>query len=138
MGKGREAVDPDKIPWDALRTIVSQSVFGGKIDNDFDHKILQSLVDYFFRKETFNKEYPLFKSMEADPLTIPDFKTYKDFKQWTQELPNTESPAWAGLPLNVEKLNLIKRSGRLITEIKLIQDTEDSVGSSAAISATDG
>jgi dynein heavy chain 1 len=40
MGVGREAVDPDKIPWDALRAIVSQSVFGGKIDNDFDHKIL--------------------------------------------------------------------------------------------------
>jgi|TARA_B110000285_G_scaffold217808_1_gene266596 dynein heavy chain 1 len=105
MGKGREAVDPDKIPWDALRTIVSESVFGGKIDNDFDHKILQSLVNYFFRKETFDKEYPLFKSMEAEPLTIPDYKTYKDFKQWTQDLPATESPAWSGLPLNVEKLN---------------------------------
>lgn len=36
MGQGREAIDPDKIPWDALRTLISQSIFGGKIDNEFD------------------------------------------------------------------------------------------------------
>lgn len=40
MGQGREAIDPDKIPWDALRTLSHQSIFGGKIDNDFDLKIL--------------------------------------------------------------------------------------------------
>jgi dynein heavy chain 1 len=64
MGQGREAIDPDKIPWDALRTLASQSIFGGKIDNEFDLKILQSLVDYFFRKETFNVDYPMFNSLE--------------------------------------------------------------------------
>jgi len=40
MGKGRTNIDPDKIPWDALRTLISESVFGGKIDNEFDNKIL--------------------------------------------------------------------------------------------------
>ena len=66
MGKGREAIDPDKIPWDALGTLISQSIFGGKIDNEFDQKILQSLVHYFFRRETFDVDYPLFNSVE-DP-----------------------------------------------------------------------
>jgi dynein heavy chain 1 len=45
MGAGRTNVDPDKIPWDALRTLIAQSVFGGKIDNEYDQKICQSLVD---------------------------------------------------------------------------------------------
>jgi len=108
MGKGREAVDPDKIPWDALQTLVSQSIFGGKIDNDFDHKILLSLVKYFFRKETYNMNYPLFASVESDPLTIPDAKDYKGFFEWTKQLPNIESPEWSGLPLNVEKINRIR------------------------------
>lgn len=40
MGSGREVIDPDNIPWDALRTLASQSIFGGKVDNDFDLKIL--------------------------------------------------------------------------------------------------
>lgn len=60
MGKNRTNIDPDKIPWDALRTLIAQSVFGGKIDNDFDNKILQSLVDQFFRPQSFNTDFQLF------------------------------------------------------------------------------
>lgn len=45
MGKDRANIDPEKIPWDALRTLIGQSVFGGKIDNEFDNKILFSLVN---------------------------------------------------------------------------------------------
>lgn len=67
MGKDRQNVDPDKIPWDALRTLIGQSIFGGKIDNEFDNKILNSLVNQFFRPESFNFEFPLFAvSEESD------------------------------------------------------------------------
>jgi dynein heavy chain 1 len=128
MGQGREVIDPDKIPWDALRTLASQSIFGGKVDNDFDLRILQSLVDYFFRKETFNVDYPLFDSLEAgsgSQLVVPDVKGYKDFLAWIKALPSTESPAWSGLPLNVETLNRIKQAEALINNIKLIQGTGD-------------
>jgi len=128
MGQGREVVDPDSIPWDALKALVSQSIFGGKIDNEFDLKILQSLVDYFFCKESFNMDYPLFESMDVDPnsrLTIPEHKQYAQFSDWIKQLPDVESPAWSGLPLNVEKLNRIRESSRLMMNTKLIQGTED-------------
>lgn len=143
MGQGREAIDPDKIPWDALRTLAGQSIFGGKVDNDFDLKILQSLVNYFFRKETFNVDYPLFDSLEAgagDALVIPDMKTYKDFLAWIKALPSTESPAWSGLPLNVETLNRIKQAEALINNTKLIQGTgeEEMGGSGGAGDSGDG
>jgi len=43
-------------------------------------------------------------------------------------LPNVESPAWSGLPLNVEKLNRIRQANALINNVKLIQGTgEDDV-----------
>jgi dynein heavy chain 1 len=131
MGKGRESIDPDKIPWDALRALVSQSIFGGKIDNEFDQKILQSLVNYFFRKETFDMNYPLFDSLDSseDKLTVPEVKQYNEFFKWIKELPEVESPIWSGLPLNVEKLNRINESGRLMTNIKLIQGTDENEGS---------
>jgi hypothetical protein len=46
---------------------------------------------------------------------MPDFKCYKDFVAWTKELPNAESPAWSGLPLNVESLVRIKQAEALIS-----------------------
>jgi len=40
-------------------------------------------------------------------------------------LPNIESPAWSGLPLNVEKLNRMKQAERLLKNMRLIQGTGD-------------
>ena len=34
--QGRTNLPPEKVPWDALRTLLSQCIYGGKIDNDFD------------------------------------------------------------------------------------------------------
>ena len=41
--KDRTNISPDNIPWDAIRTIIHQSKYDGKIDNEYDMKIL----DYF-------------------------------------------------------------------------------------------
>jgi len=34
--KGRTNLPPEKVPWDAFRTLLSQCIYGGKIDNEFD------------------------------------------------------------------------------------------------------
>ena len=80
MGKDRTNIDPERIPWDALRTLIGQSVFGGKIDNEFDNKILTSLVNQFFRPESFNMDFPLFSvppESSEQVLKVPDVKNYK-------------------------------------------------------------
>ena len=59
--KGLPNIDPAKIPWDAVKSLISQSLYGGKIDNEFDGKILSSLADQLFRAETFNPDFELFK-----------------------------------------------------------------------------
>lgn len=56
---------------------------------------------------------------------IPDFKCYKDFYAWTKQLPDIESPAWSGLPLNVENLNRIRQAENLIASSNLLQGTDD-------------
>ena len=129
IGKDRTNVDPNKIPWDALRTLIGQSVFGGKIDNEFDNKILQSLVNQFFRPESFNFEFGLFTVPpdSTEPvLKVPDVKNHKSFMQWIREaLPDVESPSWSGLPLNVEKLVRERQTLAVIANMKLLQGTGD-------------
>jgi dynein heavy chain 1 len=74
FGKDKNNIDPDKIPWDAIRTIISQSMYGGKIDNEYDHKILESLVSLYFNTKAYNLDYPLFKasSSTTNMITIPE------------------------------------------------------------------
>ena len=34
--QGRTNLAPDKVPWSAFRTLLSQCIYGGRIDNEFD------------------------------------------------------------------------------------------------------
>ena len=129
MGKGRMNIDPDKIPWDALRTLISQSIFGGKIDNEFDNKILNSLVDRFFRAESYGLGFKLFEpavgANEDETLIIPEARSHAEFVQWIKGITLPETPAWSGLPNNVEKIVRERQGKNLLDKIKLLQGTGD-------------
>lgn len=34
--QGRTNLPPEKVPWETFRTLLSQCIYGGKIDNEFD------------------------------------------------------------------------------------------------------
>lgn len=72
MGE-RTNISPEKLPWDALRTILTQNLYGGKIDNEYDHKILASLVERYFTPKSFDPTYSLFESPGGESvLTVPE------------------------------------------------------------------
>lgn len=128
QGKEKTNIDPEKIPWDAIRTIISQSMYGGKIDNEYDMKILESLVNLYFNQKTYEYNYPLFKSSKntnSQVLTIPDKRNNAGYMEWINSLPSVESPEWSGLPNNAEKLVRETAARRFITEMNKIQGVED-------------
>lgn len=47
---GRANVSPEKLPWHTLRSLLSQCIYGGKIDNIFDQvmKCFQSTFNCYF------------------------------------------------------------------------------------------
>jgi dynein heavy chain 1, cytosolic len=128
FAKDKSNIDPDKIPWDAIRTIISQSMYGGKIDNEYDHKILDSLVSLYFNPKAFNLNYPLFKSSKnstSQVITIPERRNNAGYLEWIENLPAVENPEWSGLPNNAEKLLRELESSRFIQEMNKIQGVED-------------
>jgi dynein heavy chain 1 len=126
--KDRSNISPKQIPWDAIRTIIHQSMYGGKIDNDYDMKILESLVNLYFNEKTYDYNYPLFKTSsenQSNVLKVPDKSNNAGYLEWINALPNVESPEWSGLPNNAEKLVRETASNRFITEMNKIQGVED-------------
>jgi dynein heavy chain 1, cytosolic len=125
LGTNRSNIDPEKIPWDAIKTLISQSVFGGKIDNEFDQKILLSLVDKFFNARVYEEGFKLFDppvGTDEESLVVPDnAKSHKDYLSFIMnDIKLTETPAWSGLPNNVEKIVRERAANSLIANIKLI------------------
>ena len=105
VAKGRANVDPASIPWDAIRTLVKQSVYGGRVDSDFDQRIVDAFVDGLFTPHAYNVDFDLVPSVTGEQiLTVPDGTKLEHFLSWVQQLPDREPPSWLSLPPTAERV----------------------------------
>ena len=51
---------------------MSQCIYGGRIDNEFDQRLLTSFVDKLFTKESFDADFSLVTGVEGKDITMPD------------------------------------------------------------------
>ena len=118
VSSGRTHVSPHDIPWSALRALLAESVYGGRIDNEFDQRLLQGALKDLFVPEAFNADFPLVQRWTAgsgeaatsEPLVCaPRATTQAQFLEWVSKLPSTQSPEWLGLPAAAESRMLALR-----------------------------
>ncbi len=105
--RGKANIDPAQIPWDALRTLVKQSVYGGRVDSDFDQRILDSFVDSLFTARAYNVDFDLVPAVAgatAQMLTAPEGTKMEHFLTWVNALPEREPPSWLSLPPTAERV----------------------------------
>lgn len=62
----RNNLPPEKIPWEAIKVFLTQNLYGGKVDNNYDLKVLVSLVEEFFTKASFDTGFKLYRSINED------------------------------------------------------------------------
>jgi dynein heavy chain 1 len=118
VAKGRANVNPATIPWDALRSLVKQSVYGGRIDSDFDQRILDAFVDNVFTPSAYNVDFNLVPGIAgAQVLEAPDGTKMEHFLSWVQGLPDREPPSWLSLPPTAERVIAIAQGDKNILHI---------------------
>lgn len=76
-------------------------------------------VNKLFTKKTFEQDFVLVSNVEGKNLTMPEGIRREQFVQWTDGLPDTQSPVWMGLPSNAEKV-LLTTQGRSYSHAMLI------------------
>lgn len=126
---GRTNLPPEKVPWDALVTLLSQSIYGGKIDNDFDQRLLLSFLTKLFTEKSFEADFPLVANVDGPGdlrhITMPDGTRRDQFLKWIEALADRQTPSWLGLPNNAEKVLLTTRGTDLISKLLKMQQLED-------------
>ncbi|MEQ2219816.1 hypothetical protein XENOCAPTIV_024743 [Xenoophorus captivus] len=109
----------DKIPWAALKTLMAQSIYGGRIDNEFDQRLLITFLDRIFTKGSFDSEFKLALKVDGQKdIKMPDGIRREEFMHWVELLPDTQTPSWLGLPSNAEKVLLTTQGRRLICPLQ--------------------
>jgi dynein heavy chain 1 len=69
----RAHINPEELPWHALRTLLSQSLYGGRIDHLFDQAALDSFIEQIFNANSYTSSAVLARDQAGVPLiTLPD------------------------------------------------------------------
>lgn len=122
----RANLPPEKIPWDAIVTLLSQSIYGGKIDNDFDQRLLASFLGKLFTAHSFEADFALVGNVEGQRhITMPDGTRRDQFLKWIESLADRQTPSWLGLPNNAEKVLLTTHGTDLVSKLLKMQQLED-------------
>lgn len=127
---GRTNLPPEKVPWDALVTLLSQCIYGGKIDNDFDQRLLASFLRKLFTPRSFEADFALVANVDGVQsnqrhITMPDGTRRDHFLKWIELLSDRQTPSWLGLPNNAEKVLLTTRGTDLVSKLLKMQQLED-------------
>ncbi|XP_028677485.1 cytoplasmic dynein 1 heavy chain 1 isoform X2 [Erpetoichthys calabaricus] len=124
--KGRQNISPDKIPWTALKTLMAQSIYGGRIDNEFDQRLLNTFLERIFTTGSFDSEFKLAYKVDGHKdIQMPDGIRREEFVHWVEMLPDTQTPSWLGLPPNAEKVLLTTQGIDMISKMLKMQMLED-------------
>ncbi|XP_034530779.1 cytoplasmic dynein 1 heavy chain 1 [Notolabrus celidotus] len=124
--KGRQNIAPDKIPWAALKTLMALSIYGGRIDNEFDQRLLNTFLDRIFTKRSFDSEFKLALKVDGHKdIKMPDGIRREEFMHWVEMLPDTQTPSWLGLPSNAEKVLLTTQGTDMMGKMLKMQMLED-------------
>ena len=64
------------MPWKAIRTLLSDCIYGGKIDNEFDQRLLSSFLEKLFVPESFERDFSLVSQAtlggHTQPIKMPE------------------------------------------------------------------
>ena len=105
--------NPNKIPWNSIQTLMSSCIYGGRIENEFDQKILITFVKKLFNETCFNNDFKLI-SDNHDQIMLDIIKTSKnDYLDWVDKIKLEQKPSWLGLPNNAERI-LLKNMGTFL------------------------
>ncbi|KAH0545547.1 hypothetical protein FGG08_000378 [Glutinoglossum americanum] len=131
---GRSNVAPQKLPWDMIRTLITET-YGGKVDNDGDFKQLTDLVNQFMTPAAFENDHRLVEGVAGthygagadvdEGLVVPGGTGMREFMEWVNRLPEREPPTYLGLPANAEKLLLVGHGKSMIHNLHYITNMLD-------------
>ncbi|NXE57526.1 DYH17 protein, partial [Casuarius casuarius] len=118
-----------KVPWDDLRYLFGEIMYGGHITDDWDRRLCRTYLTEYIRVEMLEGETYL-----APGFLIPPNLDYKGYHEYIDENLPPESPYLYGLHPNAEIGFLTVTSDKLFRTVLEMQPKESDTGGGSGIS----
>jgi len=90
----------DRVPWAYLHGLIENTVYGGRVDNPSDLRVLRAYLATVFHPDVLSGRNG---RALARGLPLPASNKVADFTAAIATLPETDSPSLFGLPDNIER-----------------------------------
>lgn len=97
-----------------LYGLMLDTIYGGRIDNDVDRKLLDVYLHTYFNDEIESGKQAIYKGVKVQQI-----------EELIQKLPNIDNPDLYNLPMGIDKALLRIKAKELVENLKIVTLTSD-------------
>eukprot|EP00919_Chromeraceae_sp_WS-2016_P072391 GHVR01171232.1.p1 GENE.GHVR01171232.1~~GHVR01171232.1.p1 ORF type:complete len:2780 (-),score=639.98 GHVR01171232.1:32-7840(-) len=92
----------DPIPWSSLKYLIGEAMYGGRVTDDLDRRVLVTYLDEYLGDFLFDDSQSFYFSQCGYPYKIPEASCVEKYREAISDFPLTASPEILGLHANAE------------------------------------
>ncbi|XP_075060558.1 dynein axonemal heavy chain 8 [Mixophyes fleayi] len=114
-----ECHNKKSVSWSTLRYMMGEVLYGGRVTDYYDKRLLNGLVKVWFTEKMFDPTFCFYKGYK-----IPQCKTIEQYLDYVQALPVLDTPEVFGLHPNADIIYQSNMAAEVLDTINSIQPKE--------------
>ncbi|XP_053164065.1 cytoplasmic dynein 2 heavy chain 1 isoform X1 [Hemicordylus capensis] len=113
---------PKGFQWEFVHGLLENAIYGGRIDNYFDMRVLRSYLEQFFNSRVIADSNFRGKKMSRFPysISLPNSYNILDYRHVIESLPEDDKPDFFGLPANIARSSQRMISSLVISQLRIL------------------
>eukprot|EP00842_Homolaphlyctis_polyrhiza_P003901 jgi/Hompol1/4511/HPOL_003669-RA len=109
----------ESIPWDALKYLIAEANYGGRVTDDWDRRVLRSYINHLFNDEAIST--PQYRLSSMAQYYIPENIDLASYREYVATLPTIDKPEVFGQHANADIASQIRESGNMLDTLVSLQ-----------------
>jgi dynein heavy chain 2 len=118
MAESSKVSGAGSLDWVTLIGVLELAVYGSRVDNDFDSRLVREYLSLFFKADILEAGRRKQAALEIPPFDIPPTTNMSDFRSRVEQLPDIDNPQSFGMAPNVDRSLQRINSTRAIAMLK--------------------
>ncbi|XP_077984893.1 cytoplasmic dynein 2 heavy chain 1-like [Glandiceps talaboti] len=116
-------------PWKFVHGLYESAIYGGRVDNVFDVRVLKSYLEQYFNDDVLSGSGSRGRGKKlVSNITLPGSSHHRDFVDLIESLPEEDKPQYFGLPANIERSAQRTVSLQVISQLKVLMRSDAAEG----------
>lgn len=111
-----------QVEWTVVHGILENAIYGGRVDNDYDVRVLKGYLQYYFNNEMLGKQAT---KKFSKTFNLPNSVQHEAYMDIITQLPDADNPTLFFLPSNIDRSLQRANSQMVISQLKILSTSVD-------------